>query len=44
MLGHEDPEAETVVQRHGELLVVEKHAGEPRRLVEATDPRSTDRI
>ena len=42
MLGHEDPEAETVVQRHGELLVVEKHAGEPQRLVEATDPRSTD--
>jgi hypothetical protein len=42
MLGHEDPEAETVVQRQGELAVVEKHAGEPQRLVEATDPRSTD--
>ena len=42
MLGHEQPEAETVVQRHGELAVVEKHAGEPQRLVEATDPRSTD--
>ncbi len=40
--GHEDLEIERVVQRHGKVVVVEKQAGEPQRLVEATDPRSTD--
>jgi hypothetical protein len=40
--GHEIPEAETVVVRHGEITVVEKHPGEPRLLTEATDPRSSD--
>jgi len=42
MLGHEKLEVENVVQRHGEIAVVEKQAGEPQRLVEDTDPRSTD--
>ena len=42
MSGHEDLEIERVVQRHDEVVVVEKQAGEPQRLVEATDPRSTD--
>lgn len=42
MAGHEDREAETVVERHGGIVVVEKRAVEARRLVEATDPRSTD--
>jgi hypothetical protein len=40
--GHEIPEAETVVVRHGEITVVEKHPGEPRLMTEATDPRSSD--
>lgn len=42
ILGHENPDVENVVQRHGEFAVVDKHAGEPQRLAEATDPRSTD--
>lgn len=40
--GHGNPDVDTVVQRHGEFAVVEKHAGEPQRVAEATDPRSTD--
>ena len=37
--GHEIPEAETVVSRHGDIAVVEKHPGEARLVTEATDPR-----
>jgi len=42
MLGDENLEVENVVQRHGNIAVVEKQAGEPQRLVEASNPRSTD--
>jgi hypothetical protein len=38
--GHEIPEAERVVARHGDVSVVEKRPGEPRLVTEATDPRS----
>ncbi len=38
--GHEIPEAETVVFRHGDIAIVEKRPGEPRLVTEATDPRS----
>ena len=38
--GHETVEAEIVVERHGEIAVVEKHVGEARQIAEATDPRS----
>ena len=37
--GHEIPQAETVVVRHGDIAVVEKHPGEARLVTEATDPR-----
>ena len=40
MTGHEIPEAELVVVRHGEITVVEKHPPEPRLITEATNPRS----
>ncbi len=36
--GHEISEAETVVERHGQFLVVQKRAG-ARREAEARDPR-----
>jgi hypothetical protein len=38
--GHEIPEAEVVVVRHGDIAVVEKRPGEARLVTEATDPRS----
>ncbi len=38
--GHEIPEAETVVFRHGDIAIVEKRPGEARLVTEATDPRS----
>jgi hypothetical protein len=38
--GHEIPEAETVVLRHGDIAIVEKRPGEARLVTEATDPRS----
>ena len=37
--GHELPEVESIVERHDDYFVVEKHPGEA-DLVEATDPRS----
>ena len=40
MTGHEIPEAEVVVVRHGDITVVEKHPGEARLVTEATDPRT----
>ena len=40
MTGHEIPEAETVVVRHGDIAIVEKRPGEARLVTEATDPRS----
>ena len=40
MTGHEIPEAETVVARHGDIAIVEKRRGEARLVTEATDPRS----
>ncbi len=38
--GHEDPAVEDVVDTGAGFLVVRKHAGEPRAIAEATDPRS----
>ena len=38
--GHEEPGVEAAVEDHGDHIVVEKHAGAPRRLAEETDPRS----
>jgi hypothetical protein len=38
--GHDLPEVETVVFEHGDYDVVRKHAGEPTRVAEETDPRS----
>ena len=37
--GHEAPDGENVVERENGYVVVEKHAGEPKRAAEATDPR-----
>ena len=37
--GHEAPDVEIVVGRRERYAVVEKHAGEPSRLAERTDPR-----
>lgn len=38
--GHEAPDVEAVVDRHGDFVVVEKNPGLPQQLAEATDPRS----
>ena len=38
--GHEIPDVETVVERHGEYDVVEKDEGEPAELARAHDPRT----
>ena len=38
--GHEAPDAETVVERRPDYLVVEKKPGLPQQIVEATDPRA----
>jgi hypothetical protein len=40
-VGHEIPEAETVVEQHGEIGVVEKLPGEARQVAEDTNPRSS---
>ena len=37
--GHEAPEVERVVERREGYDVVRKHAGEPARLAQRTDPR-----
>ena len=37
--GHEEADVEIVVERHADILVVEKKPGRPRLIVEATDPR-----
>jgi hypothetical protein len=39
--GHEIPDVEDVVDRHEGFLVVQKKAGDPAELAEATDPRSS---
>jgi hypothetical protein len=38
--GHEAPDVETVVAKHGGYEVVRKHVGAPEALAEAADPRS----
>jgi hypothetical protein len=38
--GHELPDVETVVEEHGDYVVVEKHPGGPAELATETDPRS----
>ena len=38
--GHEIPDAETVVERRGDVGVVEKLPGEARQVVAETDPRA----
>ncbi|MDQ3824123.1 MAG: hypothetical protein M3321_12870 [Actinomycetota bacterium] len=38
--GHEEPDVEHVVERHGGYDVVQKHPGTPMRLAAETDPRS----
>jgi hypothetical protein len=38
--GHEIPDVEDVVERHEGFVVVQKKAGDPAQLAEATDPRS----
>ena len=38
--GHEQPDVETIIQRHQRYDVVEKHAGESERVAKATNPRS----
>jgi hypothetical protein len=38
--GHETPDVEDVVERHDNYDVVRKHAGEPARVAEQTNPRS----
>jgi hypothetical protein len=37
--GHEIPDLEDVVERHGRYVVVEKRPGDPAALAERTDPR-----
>jgi hypothetical protein len=37
--GHETPDVESVVERHGDWNVVEKHRDGPAQLAEAEDPR-----
>jgi len=37
--GHDDPEAETVVERHDEYWIVRKAPGAPQRIARETDPR-----
>ncbi len=37
--GHEAPDVESVVSRHGAFVVVEKHDGRPTALAEESDPR-----
>ena len=38
--GHEKPDVEAAGEDRGDHVVVEKHAGVPRRIAEETDPRS----
>lgn len=38
--GHEIPDVESVVQRLGDSVVVEKHVGVPQQMAEATDTRA----
>jgi hypothetical protein len=38
--GHEQPEVETVVERHSSYVVVEKQDGDAREVAHETDPRS----
>jgi hypothetical protein len=38
--GHEIPEVESVVERLGDYVVVDKHAGVPQQIAEANDPRT----
>ncbi len=38
--GHELPEVESVIERHGAYNVVEKHAGDAAELAREEDPRS----
>ena len=37
--GHEQPDVESVVSRHGGYVVVRKHPGKPTAIAEQTDPR-----
>jgi hypothetical protein len=37
--GHEIPDVESVVERLGDVVVVDKHVGVPQQIAEATDPR-----
>jgi hypothetical protein len=39
--GHETADVEDVVERHEAFDVVRKHPGIPRRIAEATDPRTS---
>lgn len=38
--GHDIPDLETVIERFGDYVMVEKHQGLPTRLAERTDPRT----
>jgi hypothetical protein len=38
--GHEIPDVESVVERHGDFVVVEKHAGAPRQMAQETETRA----
>ena len=38
--GHVIPEIETVVEQHGDFVVVDKNAGIPEAIAAATDPRA----
>jgi hypothetical protein len=38
--GHAQPELETIVERHGDYEIVEKHEGDAARIAEETDPRA----
>jgi hypothetical protein len=38
--GHEEPDVESIVERHGSYDVVRKHEGGPAEIAQRTDPRS----
>ena len=37
--GHEEPDVETVVAEHGDVVIVQKHPGIAEEIAAATDPR-----